>query len=647
MSQNESSEKLEKTDNIIIPSEEHVSLKRTISGKTLIFVYAVTILMAIYHIYILAFSPEDPWIFSISHLNFVMVIGFIYYAAHKYFIKSISIIDVLLIVASLSTYVYVLYNFTDLVDRAGVFPEGYDLFFGCLAIITVLELSRRTAGWILTLLVVVFLVYCFIGPYLPGLLWHKGYSLERIVSYMFSPQGIYNIPLGTTARFVYIFILFGAFLELSGAAPFFMDFAYAVAGRSRGGPAKVAIISSGLLGMVNGTSTGNVVTTGTLTIPLMKRTGYSPSFAGAVEACASTGGQIMPPVMGAAVFLMAQMLNIPYTEIMVAAALPALLYYVALYISVDLEAGRINLKGVSRDKLPPWQNIRRKAYLSLPVFVLLYCLLVMQASVVFSGLVALVSAILIGIVERCLTGKMFTTKEWCETIKDGGINVIQITATCAAAGMIMGALTLTGLGLKIASIVVSLSGGNLLICLILTMLLTILLGMGLPTIAAYAIPASVVVPALVEMGVPEMGAHMFVLYYASLSAITPPVALASFAAAAIARSNPIKVSCVSVRLGIAGFIIPYMFVYGPELLLVGEVTSIIQALVSATIGVWALSIAIIGYLKTNINYVERILYAACALLLIKPGIITDAIGCAILVVLVLFNYKKYRSTCVA
>lgn len=632
-----------KTDEVVIPQEEHVSLKRTISGKTLIFVYLVTVLMAIYHIYILAFSPTDPWIFSITHLNFVMVIGFIYYAAHKHFLHSVSILDILLILASLSTYVYVMYHFTELIDRAGVLPEGYDMLFGCLAIITVLELSRRTAGWVLTLLVVVFLIYCVVGPWLPGLLWHKGYSLERIVSYMFSPQGIYNIPLGTTARFVYIFVLFGAFLELSGAAPFFMDFAYAAAGRSRGGPAKVAIISSGLLGMVNGTSTGNVVTTGTLTIPLMKRTGYSPSLAGAVEACASTGGQIMPPVMGAAVFLMAQMINMPYTEIMVAATLPALLYYVALYMSVDLEAGRIRLMGVSRDKLPPWKNIRRKAYLSLPVFVLLYCLLIMQASVVFSGLVALVSAIGIGIVERRLSsGSMFTMKEWCETIKDGGMNVIQITATCAAAGMIMGALTLTGLGLKIASIVVSLSGGNLFVCLVLTMLLTILLGMGLPTIAAYAIPASVVVPALVDMGVPELAAHMFVLYYASLSAITPPVALASFAAAAIAHSNPLKVSCVSVRLGIAGFIIPYMFVYGPQLLLVGDPLSIAQACITAIVGVIALSIAIIGYLKTSVSHAERALYVACAMLLIKPGFITDIAGCGLLVALILWNVRKSR-----
>ena len=623
---------------------ENTNLKRHIQGYILYIIYAITILMAIYHIYILAFSPVDPWMFSISHLQFAMVLGFIYYSGWKKAATQINIIDILLIAASLSTYIYVIYSFTDLVDRAGVLPEGHDMLFGVLAILTVLELSRRTAGWAITLLVILFLIYCLIGPYMPGILWHKGYSLERIVSYMFSPQGIYNIPLGTTARFVYLFVLFGAFLELSGAAAFFMDFAYAAAGRSRGGPAKVAIISSGLLGMVNGTSTGNVVTTGTLTIPLMKKTGYSAPFAGAVEACASTGGQIMPPVMGAAVFLMAQMLNIPYTQIMLAAALPAVLYYLALYISVDLEAGRINLRGVAKENLPPWSAIRKKAYLSLPIFVLMYCLLIMQSSVVLAGLIALCSTILIGFIDRFVqTHSLFSVRELCEATKDGGINVIQITATCAAAGIIMGVLTLTGLGLKLATIIVDISNGSVLLCLILTMLITILLGMGLPTIAAYAIPASVVVPALVKMGVPDMAAHLFVLYYASLSAITPPVALASFAAAAIAHSNPIKVSCLSVRLGLAGFIIPYMFVYGPQLLLTGSIVDVVQACITATVGIFALSIAIIGYFKSPINIIQRFLYMFCAFVLIRPGIITDIIGIILLIILILINIRQSKN----
>lgn len=629
------------TDAVQYSEGENLSLKRTLGSRMQWVVYVITLLMAVYHIYILAWSPVDPWMFSSAHLQFVMVLGFIYYAATPRGVKKVGLLDVALIAASLASYAYLIISFDDLVQRAGVLPEEYDLFFGMLAVITVLELTRRTAGWALTILLLLFILYSFVGPWMPGMLWHKGYSVERVVSFLYSPNGIFNVPLGVTARFVYIFVLFGAFLELSGAASFFMDFSYALAGRTRGGPAKVAVISSGLLGMVNGTSTGNVVTTGSLTIPLMKRTGYSPYFAGAVEACASTGGQIMPPVMGAAVFLMAQMINRPYTEIMVAALVPALLYYVALYVSVDLEAGRLGLRGISREELPPWSQIGRRWYLALPIVVLLYYLVVMGASVVLAGLVGLLSAFLIGIVDRLRCRMpMYSPREFMNTVRDGGVNVIQITATCAAAGIIMGALSLTGLGLKIAGIVVALSGGSLLVTLVLTMGVTILLGMGLPTIAAYAIPASVVVPALVEMGVLEMSAHLFVLYFASLSAITPPVALASYAAAAIAGVSPIRLSVVGLKLGLAGFVIPFMLVYGPQLTLVGTPGAIAMAIITATVGIFALSVAVVGYLRHPVGMVERVLYLTAALVLIKPGMLTDAAGGALLLILVLFNIRK-------
>ncbi len=630
-------------DTASITDGENLSLKRTFGNKMMPLIYFITTLMALYHIYILAFSPVDPWMFSSAHLQFIMVLGFLYYGATARSAKKVGILDISLIIASIGSYAYIMYTFDDLVQRAGVFPEGYDIVFGLIAVLTVLELTRRTAGWALTILLLIFILYCFIGPWLPGILWHKGYSAERVVSFLFSPNGIYNVPLAVTARFVYIFILFGAFLELSGAAPFFMDFSYAVAGRTRGGPAKVAVISSGLLGMVNGTSTGNVVTTGSLTIPLMKKTGYSPYFAGAVEACASTGGQIMPPIMGAAVFLMAQMINIPYTEIMLAALIPALLYYVALFMSVDLEAGRLGLRGLERSQLPKWSDLRKQWYLAFPILVLLYCLLALGSSVVLAGLLGLASAFLIGIVHRVKTKtKTYSSKEFLGTIRDGGINTIQITATCAAAGIIMGVLGLTGLGLKIATIVVDLSGNNLLIALLLTMGVTILLGMGLPTIAAYAIPASVVVPALIELGVSEMSAHLFVLYFASLSAITPPVALASYAAAAIAGVNPFKLSMTGLKLGLAGFIIPYMIIYGPELTLNGSIPSIVLAVASACVGIFALSVGIIGYLKYHVSSVERVLYFIAALILIKPGLWTDLAGITLLATLVFVNVFKKK-----
>ena len=630
---------------IMVSEDENLSLKRTLSGWWIKLVYVVTAAMALYHIYILAFAPVDPWMFSITHLQFVIILGFLFYAARPNCRDRVGFIDIFLILGSLSSFVYMMWTFDDLVHRAGVLPEGYDTLFGFLAVVTVVELTRRTAGWALTTLLLVFILYCFVGPYLPGILWHKGYSFERLISFLFSPNGIYNVPLGVTARFVYIFILFGAFLELSGVAPFFMDFSYALAGRSRGGPAKVAVISSGLLGMVNGTSTGNVVTTGSLTIPLMKRTGYSPYFAGAVEAVASTGGQIMPPVMGAAVFLMAQMINRPYTEIMIAAIIPAVLYYVALYLSVDMEAGRLRLLGVDKELLPPWSRIRAQVHMALPILVLLYYLLFLNSSVVLAGLMGLASAIFIGLVDRVIKRKkMFTPMEVLETVKNGGTNTIQITATCAAAGIIIGTLTLTGLGLKIATIVVDISGGNLHLTLFLTMIVTIILGMGLPTIAAYAIPASVVAPALLEMGVSEMAAHLFILYYASLSAITPPVALASYAAAAIAGVSPIKLSVIALRLGLAGFIIPFMFVHGEQLLLRGSVSSIMLACISALIGVYSLSIAIVGYLKKPVSVPCRIFFALASLALILPGLYSDIFGLTIVVLLLIWQMRGTNSS---
>lgn len=628
--------------NLPLADGENISLKRKFLPRTpwMYFIYIVTFVMVVFHVYILAYSPVDPWVFSMGHFQFGVTLGFLYYAARAKSASHITFVDIAFILASLSSYVYLLWDFDDLVQRAGVLPEGYDMLFGLFAVISVIELTRRTAGLALTILIFVSIGYCFAGPYLPGILWHKGYSLERVVSFLFSQNGIFNIPLGVTARFVYVFVLFGAFLELSGAAGFFMNFSYAIAGKSRGGPAKVAIISSGLLGMVNGTSTGNVVTTGSMTIPLMKRTGYDPYFAGAVEATASTGGQIMPPVMGAAVFLMAQMMNQDYATIMVAAIIPAILYYAALYFSVDLEAKRLGLKGLSQKQLPLWRDVGAQSYLALPLVVLLFYLLARSSSVVLAGLMGLVSAIFIGIFHRLrTTGRMFGWEEFMNAVRDGGINVIQITATCAAAGIIMGSLTLTGLGLKIATIVVDLAGGNLLLCLGLTMGVTILLGMGLPTIAAYAIPASVIVPALVKLGVGLLPAHLFVLYFASLSAITPPVALASYAAAAIAGVNPFRLAVFGLKLAIAGFIIPFMFVYGPQLLLIGSVESIVLATITALIGIFSLAISVTGYFCSTLSLFARGIFLFTAVVLIKPGLLTDMIGLCTFTLLMIWQLK--------
>ena len=618
--------------------EERVSTRRTLTGKYKYIIYVVTTAMALFHLYVLAAMPLDPWLMRIFHLQFVMIIGFLSYAGSVRSVGKVKLLDLALIAMTVSYMLYALWDYDELLQRLGVYPEQMDVLFSLFAVVAVLELTRRTVGWTLTILALVFIGYCFVGPYLPGILWHKGYSTERILTTLFSTNGIFNIPVGVTARFVYLFVLFGAFLEISGASSFFMDAANAISGRARGGPAKVAIISSGLLGMVSGTATGNVVTTGTLTIPLMKRTGYDPFFAGAVEATASTGGQIMPPVMGAAVFLMAQMLEIPYSEIMFAAALPAVLYYAALYFTVDFEADRIGLVGCSGEGLHSFRQLLPRCYLALPLLVLMGYIL-SGSSVVLAGLMGLGAAFVVSCVFIYQqTGRIPSPMIFIDGFRLGGINIIQISATCATAGMIMGVLSLTGLGTKIAGIVIALSQGSLLIALILTMVVTIILGMGLPTLAAYAIPASVIAPALIKFGVPEMAAHLFVLYYACLSAITPPVALASYAAAAIAGVSPFRLSCISVKLGLAGFIIPYMFVFGPQLLLIGSWHEILFVALTATIGVYNLAICVVGHCFTKVAVWKRALFFMAALLLIKPGIYSDGVGVALMLVLILSQF---------
>jgi TRAP transporter 4TM/12TM fusion protein len=599
--------------------------------------------MAVFHIYILAFQPLDPWLIRIMHIQFVMAIGFVYYAGWPLATQRVNPLDLLLIIMSLSTMLYVLYYFDDLVFRAGVFPEGLDVLFGLFAIVTVIELTRRTVGNALTIMVLLFISYCFLGPYLPGFFWHRGYSFERVVSYIFSTNGIYNIPLGVTARFVYIFILFGAFLELSGAARFFMDSAFAVAGKTRGGPAKVAILASGLFGMVNGTSTGNVVTTGTLTIPMMKKVGYDGYFAGAVESCSSTGGQIMPPVMGAAVFLMASLIERPYLDIMVASIIPALLYYLSIFIMVDMESVKKGLSGLPADKIPSLGSVLKRIYLAIPILVLLYYLIFAMSSVVLAGLMGLATAFVMAFVHHGLNGRLVSLKEILQAVHDGGKNVVQVSVTCASAGIVMGTLTLTGLGMKIATIVINLAHGNLLVALILTMFVSIVLGMGLPTIAAYAITASVVAPALITMGVPDIPAHLFVLYYASLSAITPPVALASYAAAAIAEVSPMRLAVTGLKLGLAGFIIPFMFVYGKPLLLMGSVDQIILSTATASLGIYCLALSIQGYAWGSINMTLRGAFFIASLILIKPGLYTDLGGIALFGLALLAQRKLTQS----
>lgn len=460
-------------------------------------------------------------------------------------------------------------------------------------------------------------------------------------------DAIFSVPLGASASFVFLFILFSAFLNASGAGKFFIDFSLGATGSARGGPAKTAVVASALFGTVSGNSTANVVSTGAFTIPLMKKIGYSPRFSGAVESVASTGGQIMPPILGSAAFIMAQLIGVPYMDIVKASIIPAsiipaLLYFATVFIMIDLEAARLGLKGLPKSSLPqPIEVLKKRGHLMIPLLVLIYVLAIMNASPIKAAIWAIAATLIVSAFRK---ESRMGWKAILQSLSKGAESALGMIAACATAGIIIGVLNLTGSGLKFASVVISLSGDSLPIALVLTMLASIILGMGLPTTAAYLITAAVVAPALVQMGVSPMAAHMFVFFFACLSAITPPVALAAFAGAEIAKAKPMEVAVTSVKLGIVAFIVPFKFVYGPTLLWEGSMLKIILTAITALMGTYSLACAIQGwFFGGTANLFLRLILGLSSLMLIKPGSLTDYLGIGLLLVAIalrVFIFKK-------
>jgi TRAP transporter 4TM/12TM fusion protein len=510
---------------------------------------------------------------------------------------------------------------------------GYEVAAGCVGVLLLLEAARRSMGLGLPVIAIVFLAYTFAGPYLPGILSHQGFSLMWAVDHIFfTTEGIWGIPAGVSATFIVMFIIFAAFLEQSKGGDFFIDLSLGLFGRARGGPAKAAIFASGFMGMLSGSAVANVVTTGAFTIPLMQRLGYSSRFSGAVESVASSGGQLMPPIMGAAAFIIAEFLGMPYIKVAAAAAVPAFLYYFSAFSMVHFEALRINLKGLPASELPKVRKTLVYGFqFIIPVAVLVY-LLVKGNSPMRAGLWAILITILVSYIR---VETRLSLKGILSALESGAKGAVQVALACATAGIIIGVLTLTGLGMRFNSIILLISQGSLLLTLVLTMFTSILLGMGLPTVAAYIIQVSLTVPVLTQnFGVHPMAAHFFIFYFAIISAITPPVALASYAAAGISGADPLKTAITSCRLGLAAFIVPYMFVYAPQLLLVGSTTKIILATVTSMIGVVALAGSVVGWFIKKTLFFERILLMAAALTLIKPGLYTDIAGLGLLAVAV-------------
>jgi TRAP transporter 4TM/12TM fusion protein len=488
----------------------------------------------------------------------------------------------------------------------------------------IMELTRRVAGMALVVISAVFLLYVFTGHYLPGFLNSPAISWQRFFSQVYTDAGILGPTTAVSSTYIILFIIFAAFLQASKVGDYFVNFAFAAAGRARGGPAKVAIFASGLMGMINGTSAGNVVATGSLTIPLMKKVGYHKKTAGAIEAAASTGGQIMPPIMGAGAFIMAEITGIPYTEIAVAAIIPAVLYFVSIFFMVDFEAAKLGMRGMREDELPKFADMARRAFLFIPIIILIYALF-QGYSVIRAGTLATAAAAVVS----WLTPHRMGLRSIIKAFNIAGVMSIQIIAVCACAGIIVGVISLTGVGARFSNLLLGLAEASQLLALIFAMCIAILLGMGMPTTAAYAVAASVVAPGLVELGIQPLTAHFFVFYFAVVSAITPPVALASYAAAGVSGANPMETSVASFKIGIAAFVVPFMFFYNSALLMDSHTIEIVRAVLTAMLGVFLLAAGVQGWFfgKKTVWFL-RVALIGTALVLIEGSVMTDIIGLA-------------------
>ena len=548
--------------------------------------------------------------------------------------------DIVLMVSAIVVAAYLIFVLPRWRMAAGTPMVGQtDFLVAFTGVMLIMELTRRVAGLALIIITAVFLAYAFAGPYLPGILEHRGYSLERFFTYIYTDNGILGPTTAVSSTYIILFITFAAFLQASRVGDYFVNFAFAAAGRARGGPAKVAVFASGLMGMINGTSAGNVVATGSLTIPLMKKVGYHPRSAGGIEAAASTGGQIVPPIMGAGAFIMAEVTGIAYTEIAIAALIPAALYFLSIYFMVDLEARREGMSGLSKDQLPVFSEMIKQVYLFLPIIILISTLF-MGYSVIRAGTLAMVSAAVVS----WLTPYRMGVKEILEALSLGTRMAIPLIAVCACAGIIVGVISLTGVGARFASMLLGIADASHLLALFFAMCISILLGMGMPTTAAYAVAASVVAPGLQQIGIPPLVAHFFVFYYAVLSAITPPVALAGYAAAAIAGTDPLKTAMTSFKFGLAAFIVPFMFFYSPALLMDGSWTEILGVFITASIGIYLLAASIQGwFLNGEVNLVQRGLLLIAAISMIAGGLMTDVIGVVLSAVVLVWQIAMRKA----
>ncbi|WP_413500039.1 TRAP transporter permease [Psychrobacter maritimus] len=642
----------------ILEKYDRESITRHITqGPVKYIIAAICILYSLFHLYI-TFNPMPSLLQRSVHVGVGFALIFLIFpASKKSSRKRVAWYDWIWFLLSLSGMTYLIYEYQDIVTSRGGMANSVDVIFSIITVICVLEGSRRITGWILPILASIFLLYPFVShlDFMPDRLLTRPYDMGDIFGQLFlKTEGLYSVAIGASVTFIFLFILFGAFLARSGMGQLFNDLALALAGDKKGGPAKVAVISSGFMGSINGSALSNVVSTGAFTIPLMKKVGYHKDFAGAVEASASVGGQILPPIMGASAFIMAETTGLPYSTIALAALLPAILYYLGVIAQVHFRAGRRDLKGMAKESLPQVKEVlKARGHMLLPIVFLIY-LLIQNVPVGYAAAYTIGFTVVISMLRK---ETRMGFKDILGALEDGARQSLAVMAACAVVGIIIGVVSLTSFGTVMTSSIVTLGAGSLLLTLILTMLASMVLGMGLPSIPAYIITATMAAPALAGFDVPILAAHMFVFYFGVFANITPPVCLAAFAGAGISGGDPMKTGYLSLKLALAGFIVPFMFIYNPAMLMIDPtglavtakefplppVMDIVIAVVTSVVGVIGLSAALEGYFKGSMNSITRIILAIGALLLIYPGLITGLIGGVIILGIALLNIKTSKT----
>ncbi len=579
----------------------------------------------------------------VTHVTFGLVLIFLLYGWKYQKKEKISWDGYLLAGITLAMGVYVLCTWFTKVGKMGMSPPGYQLVLGAIFILLCMEASRRTLGWVFPIIAALAMAYARFGEIMPDIIAHKNYPLERLIDSMFiTTEGVFGMLAGISATYIFLFILFGAMLREAGGGQFFINLSFSLFGHVRGGPAKIAVVASSLFGMLSGSGTANVAGTGQITIPLMKKNGYSATFAGAVEAVSSAGGLLMPPIMGSAVFIIMEILGVNYITIMKAAGLSALLYYTGLFLMIDIEAQKTGMVGLPKSQLPSFKKTVKEGWFFLiPIAVLIFSLAYSKVSVTRAAFWATIAVPLCTLLGG--RARMMTPRQIIRGLQNGAITALPVVAILSLGGVVLGMITLTGLGLMMSSMLIELSGGNLLILLFLTMIASFILGMGVPPVAAYIVLAILVVPALINMGVFPLAAHLFVFYFATMAGVTPPMAPDAFVAAGISGAPMMRTAFAACRLALVIFLIPYMFVYNNALLLVGDFGKIVQVCCTALIGVLGLAFAVQNYLHGKLNVVFRILLFVGSAMLIYPSWATDIIGGSVVTGVYLIRSPKLRA----